>query len=326
MNEALALHRQGRLREAEKIYTRVLKAAPDHFDALNLLGTIKAQLGRIGEAHRLLSAAVKLNPRAPQALGQSRPGAACAQAGPRRARLLRQGAGAGARRHRRPHQSRQRAVEPRAAPRKRSPRSARFWRGCRSTRKRGSTAASRTRRSARSTRRSPSSMHALTLVPGHPAAHFNRGVALYDLGRYADAVAAHDSALARGARSCRRAAQSRPRARRAQPLRRCASPATARRMRCARTTPTPISWNRWHCSRSATIAAALINTNGAGAAAAWPSRRAAAGRCGSAIIRWRARPCCCTPSRDLATPSSSRATCRSWPRTAPRWCSKCSRN
>src|SRR6202171_483204 len=73
MNEALALHRQGRLREAEKNYTRVLKAAPDHFDALNLLGTIKAQLGRVGEAHRLLSAAVKLNPRAPQAwanLGQ----------------------------------------------------------------------------------------------------------------------------------------------------------------------------------------------------------------------------------------------------------------
>ncbi|HTC06261.1 MAG TPA: tetratricopeptide repeat protein, partial [Xanthobacteraceae bacterium] len=37
--------------------------------------------------------------------------------------------------------------------------------------------------------------HALTLVPGHPIAHFNRGVALYDLGRYADAVEAHESAL-----------------------------------------------------------------------------------------------------------------------------------
>ena len=33
-------------------------------------------------------------------------------------------------------------------------------------------------------------------MPDHPAAHFNRGVALYDLGRYADAVAAHESALA----------------------------------------------------------------------------------------------------------------------------------
>src|SRR5208282_1566119 len=65
LNEAVALQRQGRLRDAEKIYTRVLKAAPEHFDALNLLGTVKAQLGRMGEAHRLLSAAVKLNPRAP---------------------------------------------------------------------------------------------------------------------------------------------------------------------------------------------------------------------------------------------------------------------
>ena len=53
LNEALSLHRQGQLREAEKIYTRVLKAAPDNFDALNLLGSIKAQLGRMGEAHRL---------------------------------------------------------------------------------------------------------------------------------------------------------------------------------------------------------------------------------------------------------------------------------
>ncbi len=66
--------RQGQLREAEKIYTRVLKAAPDNFDALNLLGTVKAQQGRIGEAHRLFSAAVKANPRAPQGwsnLGQA---------------------------------------------------------------------------------------------------------------------------------------------------------------------------------------------------------------------------------------------------------------
>jgi tetratricopeptide (TPR) repeat protein len=73
LNEATALQRQGRLREAEKIYTRVLKAAPDHFDALNMLGIVKAQLGRMGDAHRLLSAAVKINPRVPGAwanLGQ----------------------------------------------------------------------------------------------------------------------------------------------------------------------------------------------------------------------------------------------------------------
>jgi tetratricopeptide (TPR) repeat protein len=73
LNEAMALQRQGRLREAEKIYARVLKAAPNHFDALNMLGIVKAQLGRMGDAHRLLSAAVKINPRVPGAwanLGQ----------------------------------------------------------------------------------------------------------------------------------------------------------------------------------------------------------------------------------------------------------------
>jgi tetratricopeptide (TPR) repeat protein len=72
-NDALSLQRQGRLREAEKLYARVLKAAPDHFDALNMLGAVKAQLGRMGEAHRLFSGAVKINPRAPGAwanLGQ----------------------------------------------------------------------------------------------------------------------------------------------------------------------------------------------------------------------------------------------------------------
>ena len=70
----MALQRQGHLREAEKIYTRVLKAAPDHFDALNMLGAVKARLGRMGEAHRLFSAAVKVNPSAAGAwanLGQA---------------------------------------------------------------------------------------------------------------------------------------------------------------------------------------------------------------------------------------------------------------
>jgi tetratricopeptide (TPR) repeat protein len=74
MNEALAAHQQGRLRDAEKIYARVLKAVPDQFDALNLLGTIKAQQGHIGEAHRLFNSAVKSNPAVPQGwsnLGQA---------------------------------------------------------------------------------------------------------------------------------------------------------------------------------------------------------------------------------------------------------------
>ena len=68
MQEAIALHRQNRLREAEKLYARVLKAAPDTFDALHLLGTVKAQNGQMGEALRLIQAAIKINPRASDAL------------------------------------------------------------------------------------------------------------------------------------------------------------------------------------------------------------------------------------------------------------------
>src|ERR1039458_9980087 len=67
MQEAVALHQQGRLREADKLYARVLKAAPEHFDALHLLGLAKAQGGQMGEAFRLMSAALKINPKAPDA-------------------------------------------------------------------------------------------------------------------------------------------------------------------------------------------------------------------------------------------------------------------
>jgi tetratricopeptide (TPR) repeat protein len=67
LQQAVTLQHQGRLREAEKIYTRVLKAVPDQFDALNLLGTVKAQRGQAGEAYRLITAALKINPRAADA-------------------------------------------------------------------------------------------------------------------------------------------------------------------------------------------------------------------------------------------------------------------
>ena len=68
LQEALALHQQGRLREAEKLYARALKAAPDNFDALHLLGLIKAQSGQMGEAYRLMSTALKINPNVPDVL------------------------------------------------------------------------------------------------------------------------------------------------------------------------------------------------------------------------------------------------------------------
>ena len=68
LQEAVSLHQQGHLREAEKLYARALKAAPGNFDALHLLGLIKAQNGQMGDAYRLMSAALKINPNAPDAL------------------------------------------------------------------------------------------------------------------------------------------------------------------------------------------------------------------------------------------------------------------
>ena len=195
LNEAVALQRQGRLRDAEKIYTRVLKAAPEHFDALNLLGTVKAQLGRMGEAHRLLSAAVKLNPRAPAAwanLGQvlhalkrDREALECydkARAlAPENIDILNNRANAllslG-----RPQQ----ALDEFRQVLARVPHHPEARLNC---------------GIAHAALGSPEEAvaefdRALSIVPGHPVAHYNRGIALYDLGRYAAAAAAHDSALA----------------------------------------------------------------------------------------------------------------------------------
>ncbi|HEX2655422.1 MAG TPA: tetratricopeptide repeat-containing glycosyltransferase family protein [Xanthobacteraceae bacterium] len=68
IQEALALHRQGRLNEAEKIYTRVLKSVPKQFDCLHLLGMLKHQRGKTGEAYRLITAALEIDPRSADAL------------------------------------------------------------------------------------------------------------------------------------------------------------------------------------------------------------------------------------------------------------------
>ncbi len=194
-NEALALHRQGRLRDAEKIYTRVLKAAPDHFDALNLLGTVKVQLGRVGEAHRLFNAAVKINPNVPQVwanLGQvllmlKSPqealacfDKACAMA-PDNIDILNNRANALLNLGRA-----QEALDQFRGVLARAPNhgEARLNSGI-------------AHAALGSMDEAVSEFdHALSLAPGHPVAHYNRGVALYELGRYAEAVDAHDKALA----------------------------------------------------------------------------------------------------------------------------------
>jgi tetratricopeptide (TPR) repeat protein len=68
IGQAVALHQQGRLDEAEKLYARALKLQRDNFDALHLLGVLNHQRGKAGEAHRLITLALKVNPGSPDAL------------------------------------------------------------------------------------------------------------------------------------------------------------------------------------------------------------------------------------------------------------------
>lgn len=60
--QALALHQQGRLAEAENAYREVLRHAPEHFDALHLLGVLALQTLRTESGVELIAKALALNP------------------------------------------------------------------------------------------------------------------------------------------------------------------------------------------------------------------------------------------------------------------------
>lgn len=193
--EAVALHRQGQLREAERIYARVLKAAPDHFDALNLLGAVKIQQGQFGEAQRLFSAAIKVNPRIAAVwcnLGQAqyaqkRPADALQSFDKARALapddvdILYQHANALLALDR-PRE----ALAELATVLARKPQhfEARLNSGLAHAKLENLELALADFDAA------------LALSPQHPVAHFNRGVVLIKLGRYAEAVAANERAVA----------------------------------------------------------------------------------------------------------------------------------
>ena len=195
LNEAVALHRQGRLRDAEKIYTRVLKAAPDHFDALNLLGAVKIRLGRVGEAHRLLTTALKLRSDVPQVwanLGQvlymlKRPKEAldcydkAYALAPDNVDVLNGRANV--------LLSLGRAEESLEQFRELLARVPDHGEAHLNSGIAHAALGSMEEAIAEFDR-------ALSIAPGHPVAHYNRGVALHELGRYADAIDAHDSVLA----------------------------------------------------------------------------------------------------------------------------------
>ena len=193
--EAVALHRAGQLRQAERIYARVVKVAPDHFDALNLLGAVKIQQGQFGEAQRLFGAAIKVNPRIAAAwcnLGQAqyalkRPADALQSFDKARALapedvdILYQ------------HANALLALD--------RPREALAELEVVLARKPQHFEARLNSGLAQAKLENPECAladfdSALALVPQHPVAHFNRGVVLIKLGRYAEAVAANERAIA----------------------------------------------------------------------------------------------------------------------------------
>ena len=67
IQEAVDFHQRGRFREAEQLYQAVLQAQPDHFDALHLLGILRAQQGSTEAAVKLITLALEQNPRVAEA-------------------------------------------------------------------------------------------------------------------------------------------------------------------------------------------------------------------------------------------------------------------
>jgi protein O-GlcNAc transferase len=62
LQTAVAFHHRGKLTEAERLYRDILKVAPDHFDALHLLGLLKHQQSHDSEALALIGAALLKRP------------------------------------------------------------------------------------------------------------------------------------------------------------------------------------------------------------------------------------------------------------------------
>jgi protein O-GlcNAc transferase len=68
LQRAFAAHQGRRLDEAERLYKQIINTQPRCFDALHLLGVLKAERGLQDEAERLLRKALSVNPRSAEAL------------------------------------------------------------------------------------------------------------------------------------------------------------------------------------------------------------------------------------------------------------------
>jgi protein O-GlcNAc transferase len=61
LSEALAAHRAGRIQEAEKTYTEILRSNPRHFDSMHMLGVVHLQTGRTERGVELIRTAITIN-------------------------------------------------------------------------------------------------------------------------------------------------------------------------------------------------------------------------------------------------------------------------
>ena len=159
--QAVALHQQGRLAEAERLYTRILQQDPSHVDALHLLGMLALQTKRTDRGIRLLDKVIRLRP--DLASAHSNRGIAL-----RDLNRLPEAIAS---------YDRAIALEPDSAALHNN-------RGI----------------ALRDLRRLPEALacydRAIALKPDYAEAHNNRGAALRDLGRLEEALASHDRAIA----------------------------------------------------------------------------------------------------------------------------------
>ena len=160
LQQAVALHQQGRLEQAQALYSQVLAVQPRQFDALHLSGVIARQRGDAARAAALIREALQVD--ASQARAHCNLGAALQDLGQAEAAL----------------QSYETAL-------RLDPRYALAWNN------RGNTL----RRIKRLPEALDSYERALAQQANYPEAWCHRAIVLNDLGRHADAAASAEQAL-----------------------------------------------------------------------------------------------------------------------------------
>ena len=160
LQQAVSLHQQGRLEQAQALYARVLALEPRQFDALHLSGVIERQRGNPARAVDLIRAALQVD--AGQARAHANLGAALQDLG-----------------------QVDEALDSYETALRLDPRYALAWNN------RGNTL----RRLGRPLDALDSYERALALQPNYPEAWCHRAIVLNDLGRQLDAAASAEQAL-----------------------------------------------------------------------------------------------------------------------------------